>query len=59
MATLFKKGDTVKVKFVAPEGEIESLRMDEEGNVYYLFSWTDSENNNQTRWFEEAQLELA
>lgn len=59
MATLYKKGDTVKVKFVVPEGAIESLRMDEEGNVHYLFSWVDTDGNNQTRWFEEAQLEAA
>jgi uncharacterized protein YodC (DUF2158 family) len=55
----FKKGDVVKVKATVPEGPVDGFRMDEEGNVLYLFSWTDGEGNNQTRWFDEAELELA
>ena len=52
----FKKGDTVKVVAVIPEGPVESMRMDEDGNVQYLISWTDADGNKQTRWFDEASL---
>lgn len=55
MAT-FKKGDTVKVNATVPQGPIESMRMDEDGNVSYLFSWVDSEEVTQTRWFAEIEL---
>ena len=30
--------------------------MDENGNFFYLVSWTDADGNAQSRWFEEAQL---
>jgi len=52
----FKKGDTVKVIAVIPQGPVESMRMDEDGNVQYLISWTDANNVVHTRWFDEAQL---
>lgn len=55
----FRKGDTVKIATVIPEGPVQSMRMDEDGNVMYLISWTDVDGNVQTRWFDEAQLELA
>ena len=58
MAT-FKKGDVVKVKTVAPQGPIESMRMDDEGNVSYLLSWVDGNEALQTRWFAESDLEAA
>ena len=56
MATTFKKGDTVKLNVTVPQGPVDSLRMDEDGNVQYLVSWTDGEGNEQSRWFDEAQL---
>ena len=56
MATTFKKGDTVKLNVTVPQGPIDSLRMDEDGNVQYLVSWTDDDGNEQSRWFDEAQL---
>ena len=52
----FKKGDTVKTKGVVPQGPVESMRMDEDGNVQYLISWTDVNGVVQSRWFDEAQL---
>lgn len=55
MAT-FKKGDTVTVRAVIPQGPIESMRMDEDGNIQYLISWTDSDEVTQSRWFDEDQL---
>jgi hypothetical protein len=52
----FKKGDTVKLVAVIPQGPVESMRMDEDGNVQYLISWTDLNGNVHSRWFDEAQL---
>jgi hypothetical protein len=52
----FKKGDVVKAAATVPEGPIEKLRMDEDGNVQYQISWTDAEGNTHTRWFSEAAL---
>jgi hypothetical protein len=59
MATAFKKGDEVKVIAVTPEGPVQALRMDEDGNVFYMVEWTDANGNDQQRWFAEAQLEKA
>ena len=59
MATTFKKGDTVKVVATTPEGPVQALRMDEDGNVFYLVEWTDADGNDQQRWFDEAALEKA
>lgn len=56
MATKFKKGDVVKLKAVVPEGPVEALRMDEDGNFFYLISWTDVEGKTQQRWFGEDEL---
>jgi hypothetical protein len=52
----FKKGDTVKVASVIPQGPVESMRMDEDGNVQYLISWTDASGNVHSRWFDESAL---
>jgi uncharacterized protein YodC (DUF2158 family) len=59
MATAFKKGDEVKVIAVTPEGPVQALRMDEDGNFFYLVQWTDADGNVQQRWFEESQLAAA
>jgi len=59
MATTFKKGDTVKLVAIIPQGPVEALRMDEDGNFHYLVSWTDADGATQSRWFEEAQLTAA
>jgi len=56
MATAFKKGDVVKLVSVVPQGPVQSMRMDDDGNVQYLVSWTDADGNDQQRWFDEAQL---
>ena len=55
----FKKGDVVKAAAVIPEGPVEALRMEEDGNIQYLISWTDANGQEQTRWFDEAQLVAA
>lgn len=57
MATTFVKNQTVRLKINVPQGQIEALRMDEDGTVFYRISWTDSDGQAQTRWFAEAELE--
>ena len=57
MAT-FKKGDVVKVKAVTPEGPITKMRMDEDGTVYYLVSWSNDGVEHE-RWFTEEQIVAA
>ena len=59
MATTFKKGDTVKLVVAVPQGPVEALRMNEDGDVQYLISWTDTAGVVQSRWFDEAQLTAA
>ena len=59
MATQFKKGDVVKLNVVTPQGPVEALRMDEEGDVYYLISWVDADGAEQKRWFAEHELMAA
>jgi len=59
MATMFKKGELVKVKVTVPQGPVQALKMDEDGNVWYLVPWTDENGRNQERWFIEEQLEKA
>ena len=59
MATMFKKGDNVKLIAVIPEGPVMALRMDEDGNFFYMVEWTDADGNVTQRWFEEAQLVAA
>jgi hypothetical protein len=56
MATVFKKGDAVKVNTVVPQGPVLALRMDEDGVVYYRIEWTDINGTLQQRWFTEDSL---
>ena len=56
MATKFVKDQQVKVKAVVPQGPVQKLRMDEDGNFFYLLSWTDESGNTHQRWFKEADL---
>lgn len=56
MATKFSKGQEVKVNAVIPQGPVQALKMDENGNFYYLVGWTDEKGVDQTRWFDEADL---
>ena len=59
MATTFVKGANVRVKSVVPQGPVEKLRMDEDGNFFYLISWVDINGVTQSRWFAEDELEEA
>jgi hypothetical protein len=59
MATKFKKGEEVKAVGVIPQGPVEALRMDEDGNFFYMLSWVDASGVKQTRWFAEEVLVAA
>jgi len=56
MATNFRRGDTVKVNAVIPQGPVLSIRMDEDGEVWYLIEWADVDGVVQQRWFSESAL---
>jgi uncharacterized protein YodC (DUF2158 family) len=56
MTTAFKKGDAVRLNAVIPQGVISAFRMDEEGVVTYLMTWTDDAGVAQQRWFTESEL---
>jgi len=53
----FKKGEVVGLIAVVPEGPVQAMRMDEDGNVQYLVGWIDLNGDSQQRWFDEDQLE--
>lgn len=55
---MFQKGDKVRLKAVIPMGEVAKMRMDEDGVIWYLMSWTDGQTT-QERWFTGDELEAA
>jgi uncharacterized protein YodC (DUF2158 family) len=57
MPTTFVKNQNVRLKVVTPEGPVAALRMDEDGQFFYLVQWTDTEGESQQRWFKEEELE--
>lgn len=59
MPTTFIKNQTVRVKAVIPEGPVAALRMNEDGEFFYLIVWTDANGVEQSRWFKEEELEAA
>lgn len=56
MATKFSKGQPVRLIAVVPEGPVLKLRMDDDGNIWYLIGWTDTAGAAQERWFREDEL---
>lgn len=56
MATKFSKGTNVKARAVVPSGPVLALRMDEDGQFFYLIEWTDADGQIQQRWFAEDAL---
>ena len=56
MATKFVKGQEVKVSGVIPQGPVKALRMDEDGNFFYMIEWVDADGVTQERWFAEEVL---
>lgn len=59
MASVYKKGDVVKVIAVIPTGPVESIRMRDDGMVMYLITYTDVNGVEQHRWFDEDRITLA
>ena len=59
MATKFKKGDLVTLKAVTPAGDVQALRMLDDGTVQCLLSWRDENGSEQSRWFDEDSLKSA
>jgi hypothetical protein len=59
MATKFAKGQEVKAVAVIPQGPVQALRMDEDGNFFYMIEWVDANGVNQQRWFAESDLVAA
>lgn len=56
---MFKVGDVVKLKATIPQGPVTKMRMDEDGTIWYLMSWPNSDGTNSERWFSEAEIEAA
>lgn len=56
MATKFAKGQTVRLNAVVPQGPVQALRMDEDGQFFYLIVWADASGAEQSRWFKEEEL---
>lgn len=57
MATKYTKNQNVRLKSVVPQGPVIALRMNEDGQFFYLVEWTDADGVKQQRWFEESELE--
>jgi hypothetical protein len=57
MATKYTKNQNVRLKSVVPQGPVVALRMNEDGQFFYLVEWTDADGVKQQRWFEESELE--
>lgn len=56
MATTFIKGQEVKLNFAIPQGHVNALRMNEDGEFFYLVNWTDADGKKKLRWFKENEL---
>jgi len=56
MATKFIKDQIIKVNAVVPQGPVRKLRMDEDGNFFYMIEWIDANGQVQSRWFAESEL---
>jgi hypothetical protein len=56
MATTFVKNQEVKLNVVVPQGPVQALRMNEDGQFFYLVVWTDANGGEQRRWFKEEEL---
>lgn len=59
MATQFVIGQAVRVKMVIPQGPVQAFKMEPDGTILCLISWTDENGASQSRWFPESQLEAA
>ncbi len=54
-----KIGDIARVVAVVPQGEVTSVKFDENtGEKRILMAWTDADGVSQERWFAEGDLEV-
>ena len=56
MAASFKIGQKVQLITVVPQGPVEKLSVDQDGNIQYLIVYEDSDEKQQSRWFKEDEL---
>lgn len=56
---MFKKGDTVKIKFSILEGVIVDAAIGDQANMLYLVEYTDHDGETQSRYFEVDQVQAA
>lgn len=56
MAASFKIGQEVQLIAIIPQGPVEQLSVDQDGNIQYLVSYQDSDGDSQSRWFKEDEL---
>lgn len=56
MPASFKPGVQVKLNIAPPQGEIQKLDVDQDGNIQYLVQYVDSTGATQQRWFKEDEL---
>jgi hypothetical protein len=59
MPTTYTKNQNVRLKAIVPQGPVIALRMNEDGEFFYLVQWTDANDKAQRRWFREEELEAA
>jgi len=59
MPTTYTKNQNVRLKAIVPQGPVIALRMNEDGEFFYLVQWTDANGKAQRRWFKEEELEAA
>ncbi len=48
---MFKVGDVVRLNKSLPQGPVTKMRMEENGTVWYLVSWTGDDGQAYERWF--------
>lgn len=56
MAASFKIGQEVQLIAVVPQGPVEQLSVDQDGNIQYLVTYQDNDGDTQSRWFKEDEL---
>lgn len=58
MAATFKKGDVLRLKALIPQGSVEKVQMNADGEIQYLITWADPDGDSNQRWFGEGEVEL-
>lgn len=55
----FMPDDKIKVKHFDLTGVITHSAIDRNGIIVYLIEWVDNNNEVNSRWFDEDQLEIS